>query len=543
MAQKRIDYYGRFTPTGVDTAQAERLQALAGVAESIGDIAFDIGAGIAKKRGAEAGAQAGVEAAQAGEQPELRTGFLSELSIFDQQYNKAVTSSYVASLDASIRENVSRIATDNPDNEQSFDQAINQYRAGVLEGMAPEYKARILPTLDSFISSARSRVYDASVARTKQEADDSLIRSITNSQNDSLRSYRAGDQERGLMDQMNAFNFIDDRVAAGFMTEGAAETMKRDIVVAGNVELARFGLEQKLKDGTVSAINYIKTIDDAAQNDLLTDMTVEQADALHNVLMSDLRSHLSQQDMQERIITENNTAMQNARYGELLTGLTDGSVNLTDIVQAGRDQSISATHLSQLLTTYNSRGTGIDDYAYIRKIQDVMYSDPDEANRLIAQGIGSNLTGPTANRLRQDMGNESILNRSDVRRYKNYLQSMIGIDPQKGLYVGEGELRNQYDMILAFEERVLNGESPESVAFELVEMDKQFATNSSVKEIQDNIQLIENRYNSIEDPTPEEDERFNTEHTRLENSLVLMQRYEAMISDIKASKITAGGGQ
>ena len=36
MAQKRIDYYGRFTPTGVDTSQAKRLQALSGLAEQVG---------------------------------------------------------------------------------------------------------------------------------------------------------------------------------------------------------------------------------------------------------------------------------------------------------------------------------------------------------------------------------------------------------------------------------------------------------------------------------------------------------------------------
>ena len=38
MAQKRIDYYGRFTPTGVDTSQAKRLQALSGLAEQVGDV-------------------------------------------------------------------------------------------------------------------------------------------------------------------------------------------------------------------------------------------------------------------------------------------------------------------------------------------------------------------------------------------------------------------------------------------------------------------------------------------------------------------------
>ena len=67
MAQKRIEYYGRFTPTGVDTSQAKRLQALSGLAEQVGDIAFEVGAGIQERRGLQAGLKAGQEAAEKGE--------------------------------------------------------------------------------------------------------------------------------------------------------------------------------------------------------------------------------------------------------------------------------------------------------------------------------------------------------------------------------------------------------------------------------------------------------------------------------------------
>ena len=51
MAQKRIDYYGQFTPTGVDTSQAKRLQALSGLAEQVGDLAYQVGAGIQERKG------------------------------------------------------------------------------------------------------------------------------------------------------------------------------------------------------------------------------------------------------------------------------------------------------------------------------------------------------------------------------------------------------------------------------------------------------------------------------------------------------------
>jgi hypothetical protein len=64
MAQKRIEYYGRFTPAGVDTSQAKRLQALSGLAEQVGDVAFGVASGIAERRGLEAGLKAGQQAAE-----------------------------------------------------------------------------------------------------------------------------------------------------------------------------------------------------------------------------------------------------------------------------------------------------------------------------------------------------------------------------------------------------------------------------------------------------------------------------------------------
>ena len=61
MAQKPIGYYGEFRPTGVDTSAARRFEALAGIADQVGDIAFQIGAKKAEQVGAEKGAKAARE--------------------------------------------------------------------------------------------------------------------------------------------------------------------------------------------------------------------------------------------------------------------------------------------------------------------------------------------------------------------------------------------------------------------------------------------------------------------------------------------------
>ena len=177
MAQKRIDYYGRFTPTGVDTSQAKRLQALSGLAEQVGDVAFGVASGIAERRGLEAGLKAGQQAAEKGEIIETQKGFLSQISIFDQAYNNALSKAYVAGVDNDARESINRLLTDNPDDIESFDEAVNAYRTGVTQNISEEFRPLIDQSMNQMISSARSQVHQSQTAKNLKNADDTLIRS------------------------------------------------------------------------------------------------------------------------------------------------------------------------------------------------------------------------------------------------------------------------------------------------------------------------------------------------------------------------------
>jgi len=150
MAQKRIDYYGRFTPTGVDTSQAKRLQALSGLAEQVGDIAFEVGAKIQTKRGQEAGVASGMEAAQEGQAPEAKEGFLSQISIYDQAYNEAALNAYSSGVRVDGRKKLMELEeqfADEPDPEQ-FNKLWEGYIGGVTKGLPPEMAANLRLSLE-----------------------------------------------------------------------------------------------------------------------------------------------------------------------------------------------------------------------------------------------------------------------------------------------------------------------------------------------------------------------------------------------------------
>ena len=59
--QERIGYYGKFTPTSLDTSAADKMRALAGLGETVASTALAIGKPIAARKGAKQGAIEGAK--------------------------------------------------------------------------------------------------------------------------------------------------------------------------------------------------------------------------------------------------------------------------------------------------------------------------------------------------------------------------------------------------------------------------------------------------------------------------------------------------
>jgi hypothetical protein len=198
MAQKRIDYYGRFTPTGVDTSQAKRLQALSGLAEQVGDIAFDIGAKIQTERGQEAGVASGMEAAQEGQAPETKEGFLSAISIYDQAYNKAALNAYSSGIRVDGKKKLfeleEKYATD-PD-PVAFQSDFNGYMKGVTQGLPEDMAADLRLRLTGDAMRVQGRLADSQRRRQFDLATANLNEELTTLADEQATAARAGDDTR-----------------------------------------------------------------------------------------------------------------------------------------------------------------------------------------------------------------------------------------------------------------------------------------------------------------------------------------------------------
>jgi hypothetical protein len=524
MAQKRIDYYGKFTPTGVDTSQAKRLQALSGLAESVSDIAFEVGAGIQERRGREAGLKAGQEAAEKGEAIETQQGLLSQLSIFDQAYNNALTKAYVASVNTDTQENINRILTDNPDDIDSFDTVIKDYRLGVINNVADEFQPQIMMSMDQAIASARAQVHQAQTAKNLQIADDRFVRSFEISRDRALRSARLNDEDDLAIAEFNAFSAIDSRVEAGMISYSAGETEKQKLLVGIKAEKVRGGLQVMLKNDAspTAALDYISKFLPA--NLIASDFSVEEQERLVDVLRADLREFIAMEGLAEAEEEEAREKRQTDNYMTLFVGIINGEKDIGDVTRASLANDITPESARSLTTTLQTRGQGIDNYEFIYEVQTKMYTNPTAAREEIARNTGSqNLTSATALQLLRSLDEEPILNTPKANRYRNFVKNSIATTDILGNITGDNKKRASF-LMFQYDERVLAGEAPEDVAQDLISIDDIANTKFEI--------LYKNLDQQYEDGEIDDTE-YNSEYESLKEQEQRLQNFENLMNSTK----------
>jgi hypothetical protein len=164
MAIKKIDFFGRFEPPPADESTARRFRALAGVADQVNEIAtafaqkeLDVRAQKAKQAGAEAGELAGLKAAETGLFEPRESGAI----VYDEAYNAALESAYLAQISNDARNEIDRVAIEAPDDVQSFLNLAGKARAGILEGADNRFSEVIDATISNFIEAKKNRIFSA----------------------------------------------------------------------------------------------------------------------------------------------------------------------------------------------------------------------------------------------------------------------------------------------------------------------------------------------------------------------------------------------
>ena len=243
---KEITYYGQLRPTGVDDSAARRLQAIAGVAAQVQDVAYKAGAKMAQREGEREGLTAGQAAAVEGQPLEKREGILSAFSIKDNSYNDALESAYLSQVSVDSQEQMARIAAQYPDDVEAYKEAAAQVRAGITSSIDPNYQGVVGATLDNVIQSYETKVFANQAARGRALADESRLSNIETLGRNAASFARNGDTEQAGLALLEIKTVLDSMVAdRGESKEGAEERYR---------VIAREVAEQEIKHGLMNVL-------------------------------------------------------------------------------------------------------------------------------------------------------------------------------------------------------------------------------------------------------------------------------------------------
>ena len=329
MAQKRIDFFGQFRPTGVDPTAAQKFRALAGVAEQVGTIATQMGI----QKSQENIEAAGKEGALAG--AEGRPEFREESTKADAAFNKAALLSYRASVRRDTKLEMERLNQEYELDPEGFKAAADGYFQGVTDDLPDEMRLVIGDDIQNSIVDNYSRLSDSAFKRQKQEDIANVAASLEDISDDISKAARSGNAQSLEVYVADAYGVIKQGVDSGLLSPDEAnkrrELIKESIQTnqaIGDVERI-FESEGTVQEKTRAATEYLESMD-------TSDLNQSQVDRLTDVLQGSIAENIKTQSQltaeQEKEISRKTIELQlDAKYSRrAMTDILADAGNMFD---------------------------------------------------------------------------------------------------------------------------------------------------------------------------------------------------------------------
>jgi hypothetical protein len=542
--QQPIGFYGKFQPTGVDDSAARRMQALAGLGETVAGLSS-----LAKQFGvAQANELAPAEAALAVEEAitvdpetgkniygkiEKRKGWGSEV------FNYEIAKGIGASQSIDVQEGMADISLRAQTSEDPL-ATFNALSEGLLNGL--QVNASFSPDtnyqINALVSTYRQDIIAGEVKKGIDTSRANQKRNIDVTSQSALTFISNGNIEAGAQAYMNVLDSYDNQVGTTY-SQGEADALKDQFTVEYEVAHSRLGLKTIVDEkGQIAGTQFIEAIID---NKSLP-WTLEEKEATVDILTNDLKEIRQLENIKESELAANLKTRQADNASNLYIGITSGLVDSAQVTLAASLGKISFTQLTTLGAIITNRGKGVDDYELINQIRQAQYTNPELALQLISDNTETRLTGKTGSELFnialgfQARGGE--LKSAEAKRFSNHITDMVVVKGVFGQLDFESQA-NESKLQIIYAERVLAGESPAVVARDLINSYKgisnipqpQYAGDTyenSTKQGSDLYNALKN--NSIDDDTYNENvKRLEAYFTAKQNEKTFQEDYDSIM--------------
>ena len=455
--QQRILSYGEFRPTGGNDSISRRMQALAGLGETVAGVAEQFGRAKAEREAPEQAQQAVEEAVtvdpETGEKVfgavPTRRGWGSEA------FNQEVISGYASGLSADVSEDLLKISIE-ANTTQEFDTRVKALVDGV-QGYVNIPNA-VKASFATKVNGYRTDIIKQETENQLQIAETNREQDKTIQKDDALRFIKNGDLIAAETSKTNFYDLIDSRIGIDYDEQGA-EILKNDFELTYQIDVNRAKLKNVFDEkGYLAAIDFI----DNQINNAPAEYTTEEIESYESVLMNDLKTERARVDLRETEISNNKKEIQAGNATNTLIGLANGTMTASDITSNAQRNAYTFSQAQTLLNVANNRGTGIDNPDVIQNIIANLYTNPEESENIIANAMESgSITSDTAlnflTTISKNKGQQNVLTTPLVKTYSTLINKAVitkrdaysqSLDPEQAI--------REAQMQAVFAERVLD---------------------------------------------------------------------------------------
>tara|TARA_R110000796_G_scaffold107573_1_gene218350 strand:+ start:192 stop:1910 length:1719 start_codon:yes stop_codon:yes gene_type:complete len=237
MAQERIGYYGKFSPTSLDTSAADKMRALAGLGETVANTALAIGKPIAVREGAKKGAIAAQDARSVDEAGNITYAPVKE-RVFGygaEAQNQAMVSTYKSMVALDVDDKFAELGITYKDDAAGFETKATAYIKALVGSVPEQIKLDMQNYTGQYYRQGLNAVVKAEFNKNADQIKAEFISTVSRVQTSVLNAIANGNFE-----QAAAIEEEHKKNLPGYVTGGA--TTEADIATA-NIEFE----DQKLK--------------------------------------------------------------------------------------------------------------------------------------------------------------------------------------------------------------------------------------------------------------------------------------------------------
>lgn len=240
--QQRILSYGEFRPTGLDDSAARRMQALAGLGETVAGVAEQFGKAKATEIAPEQAQKAAEKAIEEGEELKKR----DPLAWGATAYNNQLIQGYAAGIQNETSDMIARVATENPNDFTAFQKQVTEGYKGLSANLPVEAKASVDNYFYRSSNTAGNKIIKEQAKNAIKDSKAEIAQAGVNFYNEQSNLASEGDAEglaQSIVDQDNAVisagpdvvNFEEyykekEKRMADYRQAGVLGELRRDII-------------------------------------------------------------------------------------------------------------------------------------------------------------------------------------------------------------------------------------------------------------------------------------------------------------------------